>query len=180
MEGTNDERLDFGKMGYGCKHYRRRCMIRAPCCNEVYDCRHCHNEAANMLKRIYDRHELVRSDVKQVICSVCDTEQPVGRTCTNCGVNMGEYFCDICIFYDDDLDKGLFHCDDCGICRVGGRENFFHCKKCGMFRQVLRVQTSQKTAESAEIAESVNIAKDSRECRDDYKRLKDLRRSDCD
>nr|GEW54372.1 E3 ubiquitin-protein ligase MIEL1 [Tanacetum cinerariifolium] len=131
MEGTNDERLDFGKMGYGCKHYRRRCMIRAPCCNEVYDCRHCHNEAANMLKCIYDRHELVRSDVKQVICSVCDTEQPVGRTCTNCGVHMGEYFCDICIFYDDDLDKGLFHCDDCGICRVGGRENFFHCKKCG-------------------------------------------------
>lgn len=34
-----------------CKHYRRRCKIRAPCCNEIYDCRHCHNEATvpNML-----------------------------------------------------------------------------------------------------------------------------------
>ncbi|GFP81921.1 ring finger and chy zinc finger domain-containing protein 1, partial [Phtheirospermum japonicum] len=116
---------------YRCKHYRRRCRIRAPCCNEVYDCRHCHNEAANMLRHICDRHELVRSDVKQVICSVCDTEQPVARVCTNCGVNMGEYFCDICKFYDDDTDKGQFHCDDCGICRIGGRENFFHCKKCG-------------------------------------------------
>lgn len=28
-----------------CKHYRRRCKIRAPCCNEIYPCRHCHNEA---------------------------------------------------------------------------------------------------------------------------------------
>lgn len=28
-----------------CSHYRRRCKIRAPCCNEIFDCRHCHNEA---------------------------------------------------------------------------------------------------------------------------------------
>lgn len=27
-----------------CKHYRRRCKIRAPCCNQVFACRHCHNE----------------------------------------------------------------------------------------------------------------------------------------
>ncbi|XP_024960987.1 E3 ubiquitin-protein ligase MIEL1-like isoform X1 [Cynara cardunculus var. scolymus] len=125
------ERSDFGKMGYGCKHYRRRCMIRAPCCNEIFGCRHCHNEVTNMLNSPSDRHDLVRCDVKQVICSVCDTEQPVARVCTNCGVNMGDYFCEICKFYDDDSDKGQFHCDECGICRVGGRENFFHCKKCG-------------------------------------------------
>ncbi|KAL6991149.1 RING-type E3 ubiquitin transferase [Sarracenia purpurea var. burkii] len=25
--------------------YRRRFRIRAPCCNEIFDCRHCHNEA---------------------------------------------------------------------------------------------------------------------------------------
>ncbi|XP_075508152.1 E3 ubiquitin-protein ligase MIEL1 [Primulina tabacum] len=131
MEGASKDRLTFGKMGYGCKHYRRRCKIRTPCCNEVYDCRHCHNEAANMLRNVFDRHEMVRYDVKQVICSVCDTEQPVARVCTNCGVNMGEYFCEVCKFFDDDIDKGLFHCDDCGICRIGGRENFFHCNKCG-------------------------------------------------
>ncbi|EPS67024.1 hypothetical protein M569_07750 [Genlisea aurea] len=132
MEYLSNDRPTFGKMGYGCKHYRRRCRIRAPCCNEVYDCRHCHNEAAaNMFLNVYDRHELIRCDVKQVICSVCDTEQPVARTCSNCGVNMGEYFCSICKFYDDDIDKGQFHCDDCGICRVGGRQNFFHCMKCG-------------------------------------------------
>ncbi|WZZ22068.1 hypothetical protein YC2023_123455 [Brassica napus] len=87
--------------------------------------------AISTLRNISDRHELVRQDVKQVICSVCDTEQPVAQVCTNCGVNMGEYFCDICRFYDDNTAKEQFHCDDCGICRVGGRENFFHCKKCG-------------------------------------------------
>lgn len=27
-----------------CAHYKRRCRIRAPCCNEIFDCRHCHNE----------------------------------------------------------------------------------------------------------------------------------------
>lgn len=35
-----------------CQHYRRRCRIRAPCCNEVYDCRHCHNEAAVIMHTI--------------------------------------------------------------------------------------------------------------------------------
>ena len=70
----------------------------------------------------------------QVICAVCDTEQPVRllildfcffdmclvniliglidihltcdqvvRVCTNCGVKMGEYFCEVCKFYDDDV-----------------------------------------------------------------------------
>ncbi|CAN1149936.1 E3 ubiquitin-protein ligase MIEL1 [Linum perenne] len=134
MEGaapSSNERLGFGKMGYGCEHYRRRCKIRAPCCNEIFSCRHCHNEAAGMLKNINDRHELDRYDVKQVVCEVCDTEQPVAQVCSNCGVNMGEYFCSKCKFFDDDTQKGQFHCDDCGICRVGGRENFFHCKKCG-------------------------------------------------
>lgn len=30
---------------FRCQHYRRRCRIQAPCCNEVFDCRDCHNEA---------------------------------------------------------------------------------------------------------------------------------------
>ncbi|KAL0557321.1 hypothetical protein IC582_005852 [Cucumis melo] len=36
---------DFGKLQYGCEHYRRRCKIRAPCCDQIFTCRHCHNEA---------------------------------------------------------------------------------------------------------------------------------------
>lgn len=30
-----------------CLHYKRRCKIRAPCCGEVFTCRHCHNEATS-------------------------------------------------------------------------------------------------------------------------------------
>ncbi|XP_078159879.1 CHY-type/CTCHY-type/RING-type Zinc finger protein isoform X1 [Carex rostrata] len=119
-------RLDFGKMGYGCKHYRRRCKIRAPCCNEIFYCRHCHNESTR------DHHEINRQEVERVICLICDAEQPVAQMCSHCGVRMGEYFCAVCKFFDDDIDKGHYHCDDCGICRlIGGKENYFHCKKCG-------------------------------------------------
>ncbi|THU70179.1 hypothetical protein C4D60_Mb08t22290 [Musa balbisiana] len=113
MEASSDDaRLGFGKMGYGCKHYKRRCKIRAPCCNEIFCCRHCHNESTK------DRHEICRFDVQTVICVICDTEQPVAQVCSNCGVNMGEYFCVVCRFYDDDVDKGHYHCEDCGICRL--------------------------------------------------------------
>ncbi|KAG9459793.1 hypothetical protein H6P81_004301 [Aristolochia fimbriata] len=131
MEDSADQRLDFGKTEYGCEHYRRRCKIRAPCCNEIFPCRHCHNEAKSAPDCVRDRHELVRQDVRQVVCTVCDTQQQVQQVCENCGVKMGEYFCNVCKFYDDDAEKGQFHCDECGICRVGGRENFFHCQKCG-------------------------------------------------
>ncbi|KAK1374720.1 RING finger and CHY zinc finger domain-containing protein 1 [Heracleum sosnowskyi] len=139
MEQQNDDyvndahstdKQDIGKMDYGCEHYRRRCKLRAPCCNQIFTCRHCHNEFTTVLSNPKERHELVRHEIKQVVCAVCETEQLVAHVCSNCGVKMGEYFCDICKFYDDDTAKQQFHCDDCGICRVGGRENFFHCKKC--------------------------------------------------
>ncbi|RYR01612.1 hypothetical protein Ahy_B06g080491 isoform B [Arachis hypogaea] len=126
-------RLHFGKLQHGCEHYKRRCKIRAPCCNQIFSCRHCHNDAMGSLSDPKERHELVRRDVKQVICSICDTEQEAAKVCANCGVNMGEYYCEICKFYDDITEKGQFHCDECGICRVGGRDNFFHCPTCGMF-----------------------------------------------
>ncbi|XP_011079733.1 E3 ubiquitin-protein ligase MIEL1 [Sesamum indicum] len=130
-DDDNTSRQDFGKLLYGCEHYRRRCKIRAPCCNQIFTCRHCHNEATSALSNPKERHEIVRHDVKQVVCAVCGTEQQVSNICSNCRVKFGEYFCDICKFYDDDITKEQFHCNDCGICRVGGRENFFHCPKCG-------------------------------------------------
>ncbi|TYJ21757.1 hypothetical protein E1A91_A08G084100v1 [Gossypium mustelinum] len=122
---------DFGRLDHGCDHYKRRCKILAPCCNKTFPCRHCHNETSNSLSNPKDHHDLVRQDVKQVICSICNTQQEVAQVCSHCGVNMGEYFCDICKFYDDDITKGQFHCNDRGICRVGGRDKFFHCEKCG-------------------------------------------------
>ncbi|XP_002520677.2 E3 ubiquitin-protein ligase MIEL1 isoform X1 [Ricinus communis] len=127
---------DTGRPEYGCDHYRRRCKIRAPCCQQIFSCRHCHNEATNAMSKPKDRHEIVRHDIQQVICSLCNFEQQVAQVCTNCGVKMGEYFCNICKFYDDDTTKGQFHCEGCGICRVGGQDKFFHCEKCGSCYQV--------------------------------------------
>ncbi|KAH6818878.1 CHY-type/CTCHY-type/RING-type Zinc finger protein [Perilla frutescens var. frutescens] len=124
--------MEFSSANYGCKHYRRRCKIRAPCCDEIFDCRHCHNEAKNGLEiNPIHRHDVPRHKVKRVICSLCSREQDVQQHCISCGVCMGSYFCNKCKFFDDDVSKKQYHCDECGICRTGGVENFFHCRKCG-------------------------------------------------
>lgn len=124
--------MELRSEDFGCKHYRRRCKIRAPCCNEIFDCRHCHNEAKNSMEVVLlDRHEIPRHEVEKVICSLCITEQDIQQNCINCGVCMGKYFCAKCKFFDDDDSKNQYHCDECGICRTGGSENFYHCNKCG-------------------------------------------------
>lgn len=124
--------MERGSGNFGCSHYRRRCKIRAPCCGEIFDCRHCHNESKNSIEvDPLDRHDVPRGEIKKVICSLCGTEQDVQQNCVSCGVCMGKYFCSICNFFDDDVSKDQYHCDKCGICRTGGAENFFHCDKCG-------------------------------------------------
>lgn len=123
---------DRGKGLYGCKHYRRRVMLIAPCCNEKFWCRHCHNEAKYQEESDWkQKHELDRKRITEVVCAMCSTRQAVSTYCSHCGVAFGAYACTKCPFYDDDLTKKTYHCDQCGICRVGGRENFFHCFTCG-------------------------------------------------
>ncbi|KAK3043037.1 hypothetical protein RJ639_002605 [Escallonia herrerae] len=130
---SRDESVsDMGSGNFGCSHYRRRCKIRAPCCNEIVYCRHCHNESKNSLNiDPLSRHDIPRHELKRVICSLCNTEQDVQQNCIKCGVCMGNYYCLKCKFFDDDVSKNQYHCDKCGICRTGGKENFFHCTKCG-------------------------------------------------
>lgn len=128
----NLSKTELGSGTFGCSHYRRRCKIRAPCCDEIFDCRHCHNEAKNSLEtNPAHQHDLPRHEVKKVICSLCGAEQDVQQYCISCGVCMGKYFCAVCKFFDDDISKNQYHCNECGICRTGGEENFFHCKNCG-------------------------------------------------
>ncbi|XP_022749570.1 probable E3 ubiquitin-protein ligase RZFP34 isoform X2 [Durio zibethinus] len=111
-EAEVTELLEKGFVEYGCSHYRRRCRIKAPCCGEIFDCRHCHNESKNNINVDQKlRHDLPRHQVSQVICSLCGTEQ--------------------------ETSKRQYHCDGCGICRIGGRENFFHCYKCGCCYSIL-------------------------------------------
>ena len=76
---------------------KRRCRIRAPICNEVFYCRHCHNEAKNFVNvKLQQRHDVPRHKFQGVICSLCDTQQDVHQVCINCGVCMGKYFCETC------------------------------------------------------------------------------------
>jgi len=120
---TKKPRTDLTELIDGCRHYRRRCRIVAPCCGEVTSCRHCHAE--------YETHDLDRRAIQEVVCSRCDTRQEVGPQCSSCDVTFASYYCEKCNFWDDEgLKKKIFHCDACGICRVGGRENYFHCPTC--------------------------------------------------
>ncbi|XP_051137601.1 probable E3 ubiquitin-protein ligase RZFP34 isoform X2 [Andrographis paniculata] len=137
---TGSETLDKGYLEYGCSHYRRRCRIRAPCCKEIFDCHHCHNEAKNDISTDQKlRHDVPRHLIEKVICSFCDTEQEVRQVCFNCGICMGKYYCGVCKLFDDDISKEQYHCNGCGICRIGGSKNFFHCNKCGCcFSSVLK------------------------------------------
>lgn len=104
-----------------CEHYKRGCMILAPCCDKLFHCRLCHDEKS--------MHEINRREIKKIQCKKCFYLQDVKQYCEICDHTMGEYFCGICNLFDNE-DKGQFHCEGCGICRVGGRENFIHCDKC--------------------------------------------------
>ncbi|XP_044502493.1 E3 ubiquitin-protein ligase MIEL1-like [Mangifera indica] len=113
-----------------CEHYQRRCKIRSPCCDKIFLCRHCHNEAVNSLCNPKDHHELVRENFKQVICSRCNTQQEVAQILCSLLGQMGEYFCNICEFHGDDISKGQFHYDDCGIGRSLSLSNVY-CESTG-------------------------------------------------
>jgi len=118
----------ISKPPLGCSHYQRKCKLVAPCCDQPYNCRFCHDEDDST------NHKLDRCSVMEVVCLVCSVRQAVSNLCTDpdCGtVFGGAYFCATCKLFDD-VDKGQFHCDGCGICRVGGRDKFSHCDTCGI------------------------------------------------
>uniref|UniRef100_A0A3B4XPW5 Ring finger and CHY zinc finger domain containing 1 n=1 Tax=Seriola lalandi dorsalis TaxID=1841481 RepID=A0A3B4XPW5_SERLL len=106
----------------GCEHYARSCLLKAPCCGKLYVCRLCHDAEEN--------HQMDRFKVREVQCSACQTVQQAQKTCQQCHVQFGEYYCDICHLFDK--DKKQYHCQPCGICRIGPREKYFHCEKCNL------------------------------------------------
>ncbi|EKX43181.1 hypothetical protein GUITHDRAFT_158071 [Guillardia theta CCMP2712] len=94
----------------GCRHYSRGCRLRAPCCNELFWCRHCHNEVKDAgCKDPLKAHQLDRFSVKFVRCSRCDLEQTTKQFCEGCGLCFGAYYCDVC-------KENFFHCLNCGCC----------------------------------------------------------------
>ena len=105
---------DEEKKIMGCKHYRRGCLVRAPCCPTFYSCRFCHNE--NEAK-----HEINRHAIHEIICMHClvkdpkTAPQPVSNECVKCKAVMARYFCAICKFFDDEPDRAIFRCEGCGV-----------------------------------------------------------------
>ncbi|XP_078532170.1 RING finger and CHY zinc finger domain-containing protein 1 [Lissotriton helveticus] len=106
----------------GCEHYKRGCLLKAPCCGKFYVCRLCHDNNEN--------HQLDRFKVKEVQCAKCKQLQQTRQVCEGCSNVFGEYYCDICHLFDK--DKKQYHCENCGICRIGPKEDFFHCTKCNL------------------------------------------------
>jgi len=107
-----------------CAHYNRGCKFIAPCCNNIVNCRVCHDDQ-------YE-HKIDRFKIELIKCNQCGLQQEVSNKCIHCNLIFAEYFCKICRFYDSDDTKKYFHCDKCGICRVGVIEDIFHCDNCNM------------------------------------------------
>jgi len=131
-EGNKDDKAaEAGEeLTWGCKHYRRRCALVCPTCDEVFTCRLCHDEVKDTLAEGKHAHQLDRAKVQEVVCLLCQTRQGVSNECVSCGTTFAKhYYCEKCRLFDD-VDKGQYHCDSCRICRVGGRENYFHCETC--------------------------------------------------
>jgi len=53
-----------------CVHYERNCNIVAPCCNQVFGCRICHDEFSPTAHPPMDRFM-----VREVVCKNCSTRQ---------------------------------------------------------------------------------------------------------
>ena len=113
-ESISDFELFINSMGYGCEHYKRKCKIVAPCCNNIYWCRYCHEIDMNN-KHCEDYHKLDKFSIKNVVCALCNEMQPVNQRCVYCDIEFGKYFCNICNLFDDN-DKGQYHCETCNMC----------------------------------------------------------------
>jgi zinc finger-like protein len=109
----------------GCKHYARKAILVAPCCEQEVVCRLCHDE-----KHI--DHKMDRYQVREMRCMECGHRQTIGQTCSNCGIELAKYYCGICHLLDDDPCKEIYHCPFCNFCRRGkglGIDSF-HCMSC--------------------------------------------------
>lgn len=69
--GVNGTAAGGGAAVLGCPHYRRACKMRAPCCQKLFTCRLCHDQASD--------HTVDRGEVKEMLCMRCETLQPMHR-----------------------------------------------------------------------------------------------------
>jgi zinc finger protein-like protein len=110
----------------GCRHYKRKCMLVAPCCKDAHVCRLCHDESVG------GSHTMNRYAVSEMVCMECGENQPVAQNCRVCQAEMARYYCAICHLFDDEPGRDIYHCPFCNFCRRGkglGVDSF-HCMDC--------------------------------------------------
>lgn len=71
VNGAAEAAAGGGAAVLGCPHYRRACKMRAPCCQKLFTCRLCHDQASD--------HTVDRGEVKEMLCMRCGTLQPMHR-----------------------------------------------------------------------------------------------------
>jgi RING finger/CHY zinc finger protein 1 len=114
-----------------CTHYDCGVDLLAHCCNEFFGCRFCHDTVKyEEEKDIKKQHKMNRHEVEVVRCRSCQITQPPSQTCSKCQALLGQYFCEVCKLFDNDLSKQIYHCSGCGICRIGPQSLYFHCETC--------------------------------------------------
>ncbi|KAI3726913.1 hypothetical protein L1987_66720 [Smallanthus sonchifolius] len=125
VPGVYPSYRDSHKLVFGCQHYKRNCKLVAACCNKLYTCRLCHDDATD--------HVMDRKATTMMMCMKCLIIQPIGATCSTVSCNnlsMARYYCPICKLFDD--ERQIYHCPYCNLCRVGKGLgiDYFHCMNC--------------------------------------------------
>jgi len=101
-----------------CSHYKRGASLLAPCCQEFFPCRFCHDKQQDEEEKDPKKaHTMDRKAVKQIKCLTCETIQDAKQVCEFCHIVLGTYWCPLCVLLDNE-DKGQYHCEECGICRI--------------------------------------------------------------
>ncbi|KAK4549941.1 hypothetical protein LTR36_005242 [Oleoguttula mirabilis] len=129
--GDHTEAVDEGLPALlGCEHYKRNVKVQCFDCHRWFACRHCHDQSPDLPFP----HQLNRQKTLNMLCMLCQTPQPAGEMCSNCGEYAAWYYCSRCKLWDNDSNKRIYHCDDCGICRVGEGlgKDFVHCRRCNV------------------------------------------------
>ncbi|KAJ0712992.1 putative transcription factor C2H2 family [Helianthus annuus] len=111
------------EVAFGCEHYKRKCKLVASCCNKLYTCRLCHDDATD---HIMDReiYHCPHCDICRVgkglgidyfHCMTCNAcmSMPVATTHT-CVKNRLQGNCPVCQEYMFTSTSRLKSLDPCG------------------------------------------------------------------
>ena len=135
--------------GAGCAHYRRRCEILAPCCNEWFPCHVCHDEAF--------KKPMSTQEAAAAAAAAAATRGPlvVPRGCcpeemsrpANDGGRARRYLVQRVRCIDCRLEQpcgpscigcgiefAQYFCAECKIYASPGAKGIFHCDKCNICR----------------------------------------------